>query len=69
VKGVVAVTIDEIGPLFEVEAVETMVDQNRDDGLGGGKSPVVTTVVGIQEFPEEVTTFVSIIVCDTVWHS
>jgi hypothetical protein len=56
----VATTIDGIGPLFEVEVVETMVAQTGDGGLGGGKSPVVTTVVGIEEFPEEVTTFVSI---------
>jgi hypothetical protein len=69
VKGVVAATIDGIRPLCEVEVVETMVARTSDGGLGGGNSPVVTTVVGIEEFPEGVTTFVSIVACDTVWHS
>jgi hypothetical protein len=46
-----------------------MVAQTGDGGLGGGISPVVTTVVGIEEFPEEVAAFVSIAACDTVWHS
>ena len=46
-----------------------MVAQNGDGGLGGGISPVVTTVVGIEELPQGVTTFVSITACDTVWHS
>jgi hypothetical protein len=59
-------TIDRIIPLCEVEAVDTMVAQTSDGGLGGGNSPVVTTVVGIEEFPEGVTTFVSIFVCDTI---
>jgi hypothetical protein len=66
VKGVVATTIDGIGPLLKVEAVETMVAQTGDSGLGGGIYPMVTTVVGIEEFPEEVATFVSIVACDTV---
>jgi hypothetical protein len=65
----VAAAKDGIGPLCEVEVVETMVARTGDGGLGGGNSPVVTTVVGIEEFPEGVTTFVSIAVCDTVWHS
>jgi hypothetical protein len=69
VNGVVVVVIDGIGPLCEVEVVETMVARTGDGGLGGGNSPVVTTVVGIEEFPEGVTTLVSIVVCDTVWHS
>jgi hypothetical protein len=69
VKGVVAIAIDGIGPLFEVEAVDTMVDQTSDSALGGGNSLVVTTVVGIEEFPEEVAAFVSIVVCNTIWHS
>jgi hypothetical protein len=69
VKGVVAAAIDGIKPLCEVEAVETMVAQTSDGGLGGGNSLVVTTVVGIEEFLEGVTTFVSIAMCDTVWHS
>jgi hypothetical protein len=69
VKVVVVAAIDGIIPLCEVEAVDTMVAQIGDGGLGGGNSPVVTTIVGIEEFPEGVTTFVSITVCNTVWHS
>jgi hypothetical protein len=69
VKGVVATARDRIRPLCDVEAVETMVAQTGDGGLGGGNSPMVTIVVGIEEFPEGVTTFVSIAACDTVWHS
>jgi hypothetical protein len=68
VKGVVATTIEGIRPLFEVEAVETMVAQIGDGGLGGGKSPVVTTIVGIEEFLEGVKTFVSIVACENIWH-
>ena len=60
---------DEIGSLCEVVAVETMVAQTDDSGLGDESSLVVTTMVGIEEFPEGVTTFVSIAVCDTVWLS
>jgi hypothetical protein len=37
-----------------------------DGGLGGGNTPVVTTVVGSDEFPEVVTTFVSIAACATL---
>jgi hypothetical protein len=59
VKGVVAAAIDEFSPLSDVVAAETMVAQT-DDGRLGDDSPVVATVVGIEEFPEEVTTFVSI---------
>jgi hypothetical protein len=40
--------------------------QTGDGGLGGGNSPVVTTVVEIEELPEGLTTFVSIVACDTV---
>jgi hypothetical protein len=69
VKGAVVAAIDEIGPLLEVEAIETMVARTGDGGLGGGISPVVTTIVGIEEFPEEVVAFVSIAAYDTVWHS
>jgi hypothetical protein len=43
------------------------VAQTDDGGLGGGTPPVVTSVVGIEEFPEEVATFVSIAACDTIW--
>jgi hypothetical protein len=49
------------GPLCDVVAAETMVART-DDGKLGDDSPVVATVVGIEEFPEEVTTFVSIAV-------
>jgi hypothetical protein len=66
VKGVVATTKDGIRPLCDVETIETMVAQTDEGGLGGGNSPVVTTVVGIEEFTEGVTTFVSIAACDTV---
>jgi hypothetical protein len=59
VKGVVAIAIDGFGPLCDVVVTETMVAQT-DDGRLGDDSPVVETVVGIEEFPEEVTTFVSI---------
>ena len=68
-KGVVVATKDGIGPLCDVEAVKTMVAQTGDSGLGGGNSPVVTIVVGTEEFPGGVTTFVSIAACDIVWHS
>ena len=67
VKGVVATARDGIKPLCDVEAVETMVAQTSDSVLGGGNSSVVKTVVGIEEFLEGVTTFVSIAACDTVW--
>ena len=61
VKGVVAAAIDGVGPLCDIVAVETMVAQT-DDGKLGDDSPVVATVVGMEQFPEEVTTFVSIAV-------
>jgi hypothetical protein len=66
VKGAVATTIDRIGPLLKVEVIATMVARTNDGGILGGKPPVVTTVVGIKEFPEEVATFVSIAACDTI---
>ena len=65
-KGAVITSIDGIRPLLEVEAIETMVSQTGDGGLGGGTPPVVTAVVGIEEFLEEVATFVSITTCDTI---
>ena len=68
-KWVVAAAIDGIEPLCKVEAVNTMVSQTSDGGLGGGNSPVVTIVVGIEEFPEGVTTFFLIAACDTARHS
>jgi hypothetical protein len=61
VKGVVATAIDGFGPLCDVVVVETMVSQNDDSKLGDD-SPVVATMVGIEEFSEEVTAFVSIAV-------
>jgi hypothetical protein len=69
VKGVVVAAKDGIGPLCEVVVVKTMVAQIDNVGLGDEISPMVTTVVGIKEFPEGVTTFVSIDVCNTVWRS
>jgi hypothetical protein len=59
VKRVVAAAIDGVGPLCDVVAAETMVART-DDGNLGDDSPMVATVVGMEEFPEEVTTFVSI---------
>jgi hypothetical protein len=61
VKGVVAAAIDGFGPLCDIVAVETMVDWTNDGRLRDD-SPMVETVVGIEEFLEEVTTFVSIAV-------
>jgi hypothetical protein len=46
-----------------------MVARTDDDRLRDDIFPVVATMVGIDEFPEGVTTFVSIVVCDTVWCS
>ena len=63
-----ATAIDGFGPLYDVVAAETMVGRT-DDGKLGDDSPMVETVVGIDKFPEEVTTFVSIVVCNTVWCS
>jgi hypothetical protein len=68
VKGVVVAAIDGIGPLCDVVAAETMVAWT-DDGRLGDDSPVVEIVVGIEDFPKEVTTFVSIDVWGTIWHS
>jgi hypothetical protein len=60
-KGVVAAAIDGFGPLCDVVVAKTMVAWTDDDKLGDD-SPVVATVVGIEEFPEEVIAFVSIAV-------
>jgi hypothetical protein len=46
-----------------------MVALTDDGGLGYESSPMVTTMVGIEEFPEGVTSFVSIVVCNTIWCS
>jgi hypothetical protein len=59
VKGFVATAIDGVGPLCDVVAAETVVAQT-DDGKLGDASPVVATVVGMEEFLEEVTVFGSI---------
>jgi hypothetical protein len=59
VKGGVAIMIDGDGPLCDVVAVETMVART-DGGKLGNDSPMVATVMGMEEFPEEVTTFVAI---------
>jgi hypothetical protein len=59
VKGVVAATIDGVGPLCDIVAAETVVTRTDDDKLGDA-SLVVATVVGMEEFLEEVTTFGSI---------
>jgi hypothetical protein len=61
VKGGVATTIDGVSPLCDVVAIETMVAWT-DGGKLGYASPVVETVMGMEEFPEEVTTFVAIAV-------
>jgi hypothetical protein len=61
VKGVVVFSIDGVGPLCDVVAVKTMVDWTDDSKLGDD-SHVVETVVGMEEFPEEVIAFVSIAV-------
>ena len=61
VKRVVAAMIDGVSPLCNVVAVETMVAQTDDNKLGDA-SPVVAMVVGMEEFPEEVTVFGSITV-------
>jgi hypothetical protein len=65
----VAAAKDGIGPLCEVGAIKPMVARTDDGRLGDESSPVVTIVVGIEDFPEGVTAFVSIVVCDTIWHS
>ena len=61
VKGIVAATIDGFSPLCDVVAADTMVARTNNGKLGDD-SPVVATVVGIEEFLEEVTAFVSIAV-------
>jgi hypothetical protein len=61
VKGLVAAAIDGVGPLCNVVAVETVVVQADDEKLGDA-SPVVATMVGMDEIPEAVTEFGSITV-------
>jgi hypothetical protein len=50
--GGVAATIDGVGPLCEVVATETMVARTIDKGKLGEASPVVATVIGMEEFLE-----------------
>jgi hypothetical protein len=61
VKGGVAATIDGVGPLCDVVATETVVARINDGKLGDAY-PVVETVVGMEELPEEVIVFGSITV-------
>ena len=49
-----ATAIDGVGPLCDVVAAETMVAWTADKGKLGEASPVVVTVVGMEEIPEEV---------------
>jgi hypothetical protein len=56
----VAAAIDGVSPLCDVVAAETMVARTVDKGKLGEASPVVVTVIGMEEFPEEVTEFGSI---------
>jgi hypothetical protein len=44
--------IDGIRPLCDVVAAETMVARTLDKGKLGEVSPMVTTVIGMEEFPE-----------------
>ena len=50
VKGFVAAAIDGIGPLCDVVVAGAMVLRTTDDKLGEA-SPVVTTVIGMEEVP------------------
>jgi hypothetical protein len=56
----VAAAIDGVGPLCDVVAAETVVAQTADKDKLGEASPVVATVMGMEEFPDEVTEFGSI---------
>ena len=52
VKGGVAAVINGVGPLCDVVAAETMVVRAVDKGKLGEASPMVTTVIGMEEFPD-----------------
>ena len=54
VKGGVVAAIDGVGPLCDVVATKTMVARTADKGKLGEASHVVVTVIGMEEFPEEV---------------
>jgi hypothetical protein len=52
--------IDGVSPLCDVVVAEAMVAQTIDKGKLGEVSPVVTTVIGMEEFLVDVTEFGSI---------
>jgi hypothetical protein len=52
VKGFVAAMIDGVGPLCDEVVAGAMVLRTTDGGLGEA-SPVVTTVIGMEEVPVE----------------
>ena len=54
VKGGVAAAIDGVGPLCDVVAAETIVARTADKGKLGETSLVVETMMGMEEFLEEV---------------
>ena len=43
---------DGVGPLCDVVTAETVVARTADKGKLGEVSPVVTTVIGMEEFPD-----------------
>jgi hypothetical protein len=61
----VAVAIDGVGPLCDVVAAETVVARTTDKGKLGEASPVVATMMGMEEFPDEVIEFGSITMLGT----
>jgi hypothetical protein len=61
----VVAAIDGVGPLYDVVVAETVVAQTADKGKLGEVSLVVTTVMGMEEIPEEVAVSVAISVCGT----
>jgi hypothetical protein len=61
----VVAAIDGVGPLCDVVAAETVVARTADKGKLGEASPMVATVMGMEEFPDEVIEFGSIIVLGT----
>ena len=49
-----AIAIDGVGPLCDVVAAKTVVARTAEKGKLGEASPVVVTVIGMEESPEEV---------------
>ena len=47
-------TIDGVGQLCDIVAAETVVAQTANKGKLGEASPVVVTMAGMEEVPEEV---------------